>query len=74
MSKNELSHDIEWPTLLSNVLRDGIWLMMVVAEVLDVEVEDIPIKLNGLNLSFFVVDLEENVFCWFHLNYLKLIQ
>ena len=73
VSKNKLSHDLKWSYFPSDVFGNGIRLVMIVAEVFNVEVEDFAIELDGLGLTLFVVDFEDNVLCFLHLNYSKLI-
>ena len=68
MSCDELSHYLEGFGRGGDVFRYGVGLMVVVRKVLDVKIENFPIKGDPFSLWILVGDLKDDSLGLFHLN------
>lgn len=65
MGNDELLHDFEWFQAAYNVFGNGVWLMMVIGDVLYIERKDLGIEGKGFGLVLIGCYLEDDA-CHFH--------
>lgn len=58
MCHHKFSHNFERPQRVSHIFRNGVWLVVIIGKVFDVESQYPCIKLITLGLIFVIGDLE----------------